>query len=104
MCDGVEQEEKTTVVGGVTWSLGVAAVLMTYLKSNVHGGLTHERIQCGEEYSPRWSLLELCRILLYKVGYSWTWFWIVCRQGRSCVLIGHLYPRPLIYSGARHTM
>ena len=29
MCDGVEQEEEgTTVAGGVTWSLGVAAELM----------------------------------------------------------------------------
>ena len=55
--------EGTTVAGGVTWSLGVAAVLMVYLKSNVHEGSTHGRIQGGEEYSPRWSLLELCRIL-----------------------------------------
>ena len=79
-------------------------MLMAYLKSNVHGGSTHGRIQGGEEYSPRWSLLELCRILLYKVGYNWTWFWTVCIQGRSCVLIGHLYPRPLIYIEGRHTM
>ena len=28
MCDGVEREEGTTVAGGVTWSLGVAAELM----------------------------------------------------------------------------
>ena len=42
---------------------GVAAVLMDKLKSNVHGSLTHGRIQGGGEYSPRWSLLELCRIL-----------------------------------------
>ena len=30
--------------------------------------------------------------------------WTVRRQGRSCVLIEHLYPRPLIYIGGRHTM
>ena len=28
MCDGVEREEETTVTGGVTWTLGVAAKLM----------------------------------------------------------------------------
>ena len=28
VCDGVEREEGTTVAGGVTWSLGVAAKLM----------------------------------------------------------------------------
>ena len=28
MCDGVERKEGTTVVGGVTWSLGVAAKFM----------------------------------------------------------------------------
>ena len=59
----VKKTRRSTVAGGVTWNLGVAAVLMTYLKSNVHGGSTHGRIQGGEEYSPRWSLLELCRIL-----------------------------------------
>ena len=79
-------------------------MLMAYLKSNVHGGSMHGRIQDGGEYSPRWSLLELCRILLYEVGYSWTWFWTMCAQDRSCVLIGHLYLRPLIYSGGRHAM
>ena len=73
------RREGTTVADGVTWSLGVAAVLMAYLKSNVHGGSTYRWIQGGGEYSPRWSLLELCRILLYKLGYSWTWFWTVCR-------------------------
>ena len=98
------RQEGTTVAGGVMWSLGVEAVLMTFLKSNVHRGLTHGQIQDGGEYSPRWSLLELCRILLYKVGYSWTWFWTVCRYDRSCVLIEHLYPRPLIYIRGRHTM
>ena len=43
---------------------GVAAVLMGWdkLKSNVHGSLTHGQIQGGGEYSPSWSLLELCRI------------------------------------------
>ena len=82
ICSSVDygqEKEGLQVAGGVTWSLGVAAVLMGYLKSNVHGGSTYGRIQGGGEYSPRWSLLELCRILLYKAGYSWTWFWTVCR-------------------------
>ena len=30
-------------------------------------------------------VLELCRILLYKLGYSWTWSRTVCRQDmESC--------------------
>src|ERR1041385_7688994 len=38
------------------------------LKSGVHGSLTHGQIQGGEKYSPRWSLLSLCRILCIRVG------------------------------------
>ena len=47
MCDGVGRKEETTVAGGGTWSLGVAAKLMETTKSGVHGGSTLGRIQGG---------------------------------------------------------
>ena len=73
MCDGVEQVEGTTVAGGGTWNQGVAAELMETTKSGVHGSSTLGRIQGSGEYSPRWSLLRMCRILLlYELGYNWT--------------------------------
>lgn len=59
----LKREEGTTVAGGVTWSLGVAVELMETTKSGVHEGLTLGRTQGGGQYSPRWSLLCLCRIL-----------------------------------------
>ena len=59
----LKREEGTTVAGGFTWSLGVAVELMETTKSGVHGGLMLGRTQGGGHYSPRWSLLCLCRIL-----------------------------------------
>ena len=80
--------------------------------SGAHGV---SQVQCTWRFdarmNPRWwrifAKVEFVRVvsnIIVQVGYSWTWFWTVCRQGRSCVLIGHLYPRPLIYSGGRHMM
>ena len=68
MCDGVEQKEGTTVAGGDTWRLGVAVELMETTKSRVHGGSMLGRIQGGREYSLRWSLLRMCRILFIRAG------------------------------------
>jgi hypothetical protein len=38
------------------------------LKSGVHGGSRMDGSKVAE-YSPRWSLLDLCRILCIKFGY-----------------------------------
>ena len=57
VCDGVEREEGTTVAGGVTWSLGVALVLMVQVQGTrrfAHGGFKVARI-----YSSRWSV-KIC--------------------------------------------
>ena len=63
----LKREEGSTVAGGVMRSLGVAVEVMETTKSGVHGGLTLGRTQGGGQYSPRWSLLCLCRIFV-RVG------------------------------------
>ena len=49
-----KRQEGTTVAGGVTWSLGVAVVLMVQVQGTrrfAHGGFKVARI-----YSSRWSV------------------------------------------------
>ena len=48
---------------------------------------SRQRVNTRNMLQRRRKLLKLCGILLYKLGYNWTWFWTVCRQDRSCVLI-----------------
>ena len=73
------------------------------------------QVQCTWRFdawmNPRWwrifAKVEFVRVvsnIVYKVGYSWTCSCICLHRMWSRVLVGHLYPRPLLYSGGRHTM
>lgn len=46
-----------------------------------------------------WNCVEY----LYKLGYSYNWICIMCMLQRR-LPIGHLYSRPLIKCGGRHTI
>ena len=72
-------------------------------KSGVHGSLMLGRTQGGGEYSPRWSLLCLCRILMYELDYVWTSVCIRCGLVRV-VLEYSLSLLSYIMSGAPHVV
>ena len=100
--DSSQEKKGLQVAGGVIWSVWGSSGAQA-------------QVQCTWKFdaltNSRWwrifakvKFVSVVSNIIVQGRLQLDLVWSVCRQGKSCVLIGHLYPRPLIYSGARHTM
>ena len=78
MWDGVEQEEGTTVAGGVTWRLGVAAKIMedNQVRSTWRfDALTNSR---WRRIFAKVEFAMFVSNIMYELGYDRIWSCIRC--------------------------